>query len=125
MPRINETEKSIELPQLNRTNQSNPATEARNITKQALSQSNDALTQQVQALVNKMDASDRNLARQLAGYIADRPTRFTQIFAAELQAAMNPQESAFIDVEAFQEPTIDLGGWQAIAPSTALGCLPM
>lgn len=126
MPRMNETEpKSPELPQLTRPNQPSPTTEARTSTKQALSQSSDVLSQQVQSLVDKMDASDRNLARKLAHYVADRPTRFTQMFAAELGAVMQPQEATFIEVEAFQEATVELGGWQAIAPSSALGCLPM
>ncbi len=90
-----------------------------------MSQSTDTLQQQVQALVNKMDASDRALAQQLAGYVAARPSRFTQMFAAELSAALMPETGAFIDVDVFEAPAVDLNGWQAIAPASALGCLPM
>lgn len=123
MPRLNEAEKPVELPQLTRPNQPSPTTEARTSTKQALTESSDSLTKQVQALVDKMDTSDRTLARQLAGYVADRPSRFTQMLAGELRTALAPQEETFVDVEVLPESKVQFGGWNTIAPHPCAGAL--
>jgi len=74
-----------------------------------------------------MDESDRTLARQLAGYVAERPQRFTLMFAQELAALTAPiQQATFVDVELAAVEMPDLrGDFLSIAASSALGCLPM
>jgi hypothetical protein len=106
-----------------------PTDESRALIKQTMGQSSEALTGQVQALTGRMDASDRTLAQQLAVYVADRPNRFTVMFAQELKALMAPQQKqpqTFVDVELGVVEMPDLmGNFRAIATSTPMGCLPM
>lgn len=121
LPNLNGKPKPQEKPAL-------PTAQSQALTKQTLSASTSALTGQVKALATRMDESDLTLAKQLAGYVADRPQRFTVMFAQELQALMEPiqEPQTFIDVElaAVEMPDL-LGDFLAIAPSSALGCLPM
>lgn len=116
-------------PNLDRTSAPLPTDDSRALTKQVISQSSDALTGQVKALATRMDASDRGLARQLAEYVVERPQRFTVMFAQELSTLMtSTQESSqtFIDADLAVVEMPDLrGDFLSIAPSTALGCLPM
>ena len=132
-----ELKKSVELPDVNGkkpqpksaplTTDSIPVDDSRALTKQAIASSSDALTGQVKALAVRMDESDRSLARQLAGYVAERPQRFTLMFAQELAALTAPiQQATFIDVELAEVTIPDLrGDFLSIAASSALGCLPM
>lgn len=107
-----------ELPTLQKP-QPNPTAQ----TREALAHSSQALGEQVQGLVQRMDASDRQLARQLAGYVANRPNRFKQLLASELDALMNPAPE-FVDVAVFEPASVEFGQF-AIAPSTVAGALPM
>lgn len=130
-------QKSAELPNVNGKKQSQtkpaptpetiPTASAAALTKQAIASSSDALTGQIRALATRMDESDRTLARQLAGYVAERPQRFTLLFAQELAALTAPMENqTFIDVELAAVELPDLrGDFLSIAASSALGCLPM
>lgn len=106
-----------------------PTDDSRALTKQVIAQSTDTLMSQVKALASRMDQSDRTLARQLAEYVVERPQRFTVMFAEELNALMAPvQESpqTFIDADLVEIEMPDLrSDFMAIAPASALGCLPM
>ena len=103
-----------------------PTDDSRALTKQVLGQSTDALTGQVKALASRMDSSDRTLARQLAEYVVERPQRFTVMFAQELSALVAPQEQSFVGADLVEVEIPDLRSeFMAIAPSSALGCLPM
>lgn len=88
---------------------------------QALSQSSELLAMQVQGLVDKIDAGDRALARQLAEYVSDRPNRFTLMFAQEL--AQQSQPSTFVDVEAVATPVVEFCKWQEISQNACAGAL--
>jgi hypothetical protein len=103
-----------------------PTDDSKALTKQVLGQSTDALTGQIKALANRMDNSDMNLARQLAEYVVERPQRFTVMFAQELSALTAPQEQTFVEADLVEVEIPDLrADFMAIAPSSALGCLPM
>lgn len=119
MPRFdNQRPQAPELPTLQKP-QPNPTAQ----TREALAHSSQALGAQVSDLVQRMDNSDRQLARQLAGYVANRPSRFKQLLATELDALMNPAPE-FIEVSVFEPASVEFGQF-AIAPSTVAGALPM
>lgn len=106
-----------------------PSEDSRALTKQVMGQSTDTLMSQVKDLATRMDASDRTLARQLAQYVVDRPQRFTVMFAQELSALMTPLQEcpqSFVDADLVNVEMPNLtGDFLQIAPSTALGALPM
>lgn len=108
-----------------------PTEESQALTKATLQQSTDSLVGQVKALANRIDGNDRTLARELAQYVVARPQRFTVMFAQELSALMAPVQEApqsFVDVDSltgdFEVPDL-MSDFMAIAPSSAMGCLPM
>jgi hypothetical protein len=103
-----------------------PTDDSKALTKNILGQSTDALSGQIKALANRMDSSDRNLARQLAEYVVDRPQRFTVMFAQELSALVSPQEQTFVEADLVEVEVSDLRAeFMAFAPNSAIGCLPM
>ena len=85
------------------------ATAALNLTRQTIAASTDALQNQALSFATRIQEGDRALAKQVAGFLANRPNQFAIMLAQEIQAMVaTPETVDFIDVELATMPSLEL-----------------
>ncbi len=88
---------------------STDASSALTMTKGAIAASTNSLQQQALNFADRIQTGDRQLAKQLAGYLKDRPNRFAVMLAEEIHALTEPAQTPdFIDVSWGEMPALEL-----------------
>ncbi len=129
LPNLNRPKRPQEppqAPQAPRTEQPAPdAADALALTRQAVTQSTHTLQNQALSLATRIQEGDRALAKQIAGFLANRPNQFSVMLAQEIQSLMGTPETAempeFIDVSVAEAPALTLPS----VDSTAVAALGM
>ena len=102
--------------------QSTDASAALTLTRQTIAASTNSLQSQALSFANRIQEGDRQLARQVAGFLANRPNQFAIMLSEEIQALMgSPETVDFIDVELATMPSLELPSVGDSAAALALG----